>query len=395
VRSGTVVGRERELERVRAFLAFGAGALVLEGEAGIGKTTVWLEGIQEARERGVRVLVARPAEAETALPYTALADLLEPAIEEARRWMPAPQRTALDVALMRGDGGSTQARDVAAATLTAVRTLAEDGTLVVAIDDTQWVDDASAVALGYAIRRLVAERILFLATERLGCERGLRVAEAERVSIAPLGPDEIARIVRDRLGVEVHRSALLRLAERSGGNPFFALELARDGRLLEDPDAPLPPSLDALLHARVASKRAVCDALLVASSHAAPTSDLLTRAGVTPRALEGALGLGLLVDAGDRLRFSHPLFASAVLARVPAARRREVHARLAAALDDPDERALHVARATVDPDEEIAAALEEATERIARRHAAKEAMELAARAVPRCVECGRGTFDLR
>ena len=381
--SEAVVGREHELEAVQAFLDCRAGVLVLEGEAGIGKTTVWLAGVEAARDGGLRVLVARPAEVETTLAYATLADLLEPVLDDALRSMPAPQRHALDVALARREReASSHARVVAAATLTALRTLAEEGPIVVAVDDAQWVDDASGEALSYAVRRLASERVSLLLTERLGVGAGLRVAEGERVSIHPLGPDEIARIVSDRLALDVHRSALLRLAERSGGNPFFALELARDGRLLDDAEAPLPPSLDALLRERIAAApRGVRDALLVAASHPAPTQELLARAGVGAAALDGALERDLLVAVGDRLRFSHPLVASAVVARARAARRREVHARLAAALDDPDERALHLALATVDADEKVAARLEEAAERTIRRGAPAEASALAAQAV--------------
>ena len=381
--SEAVVGRERELRAVQAFLDRGVGVLVLEGEAGIGKTTVWLAGVEAALDGGFRVLVARPAEVETALAYATLADLLEPVLDDALRSMPAPQRHALGVALARTEReASSHASVVAAATLTALRTLAEEGPIVVAVDDAQWVDEASGEALSYAVRRLASEGVSMLVTERLGVGAGLRIAEGERVSIQPLGPDEIARIVSDRLALDVHRSALLRLAERSGGNPFFALELARDGRLLDDAEAPLPPSLDALLRERIAAApRGVRDALLVAASHAAPTQELLARAGVGAAALDGALERDLLVAAGDRLRFSHPLVASAVVARVRAARRREVHARLAAALDDPDERALHLARATVDADEEVAATLEEAAERTVRRGAPAEAAALAAQAV--------------
>jgi tetratricopeptide (TPR) repeat protein len=383
VSSGAVVGRERERDAVQAFLDRGVGVLVLEGEAGIGKTTVWLAGVEAARDRGLRVLVARPAEVETALAYATLSDLLEPVLEDALRSMPAPQRHALDVALARrAREASSHARVVAAATLTALRTLAEDGSVVVAVDDVQWVDEASAEALSYALRRISGARVSMLATERVGVGTGLQVAEGERLSIHTLGPDEIAWIVRDRLGLDAHRSALRRLAERSGGNPFFALELARDGRLLDDTEAPLPPSLDALLRERIAAApRGVRDALLVAASHPAPTQELLARAGVGPAALAGALERDLLVASGDRLRFSHPLIASAVLARAPAAQRREVHARLAAALEDPDEQALHLAHATTAADEGVAATLEEAAERILRRGAPAEAAALAAQAV--------------
>ena len=247
-----VIGRERELEAVRALVEAGAGALVLEGEAGIGKTTVWTAGLEDAQARGFRVLVARPAEAETALPYATVSDLLEPVLDDAVRSMPLPQRRALDVALGRSAPGAvSHTRFVAAALLTALRTLAADVPLLVAIDDMQWVDAASTEPLTYALRRVASDSTTVLATRRADMPGGVALAGAARVRIDALDADEIARLVRGRLGLELHRSVLRRIAARSGGNPFFALELARDGRLAADPDAPLPPSLDALLRDRI------------------------------------------------------------------------------------------------------------------------------------------------
>src|SRR5262245_30830483 len=129
-----VVGRQAEAARVADFLDGGIGAFVLDGDAGIGKTTVWLAGVEAARERGVRTLVARATETETQLPYATLADLLDPVADDALRRLPLPQRRALEVALVRREAETTwDARAVAAGTLTALRELAVGEAMLLAI----------------------------------------------------------------------------------------------------------------------------------------------------------------------------------------------------------------------------------------------------------------------
>ena len=104
--SAVLVGRGLELDAVLTFLdraLEGPRSLVLEGEAGIGKTTLWLEGLERARDVGFRVLRARPSQAETALPFAALADLIEPALADIVDEIPAAQGRALETALLRGE----------------------------------------------------------------------------------------------------------------------------------------------------------------------------------------------------------------------------------------------------------------------------------------------------
>lgn len=378
-----LVGRQAEAAQVARFLEDGAGALVIEGVAGVGKTTVWLAGLELARERGLRTLVAQPTEAEAQFPYASLADLIEPVADEALRLMPLPQRRALEVALFRRDSTTTwNGRGVASATLTALKALSIDAPILLAIDDTQWVDHASADALGFALRRGLGDTLRLLGTERTGVGGGLGLRDPARVTVAPLGPDALREVIRVKLGLELRRSAVLQLAARSGGNPFFALELARDGRVLADADGPLPQSLEALLSNRLRDvPREVRDALLVAAAHRTPSAELLEAAGVTDDAVQRALDLDLLVPAGDLLRFSHPLIASSVYGRATAARRREVHRRLASALADPDEQAPHLARATVGTNEPVASELETAADRASRRGAPRAAADLAAHSV--------------
>src|SRR5262245_41809150 len=155
-----------------------ASALVLAGDAGIGKTTLWRAGLEEAHRRGLRVLASSPSSSETPLSFIALADLLGDPLDAVGDALPAPQRSALEVALLREEpsDGSGGQRTVASATLTVLRALARDEPLLLAIDDVQWLDDASLQAIAFAVRRLGDERVSLLAGRRL--EPGERDAHA-------------------------------------------------------------------------------------------------------------------------------------------------------------------------------------------------------------------------
>jgi predicted ATPase len=147
--AGGIVGREAELDAVERFLdALRAGppALVIDGEAGIGKTTVWLEGVRSAESRSFRLLQARPAESEATLSYAALTDLIGDAFE-VHTALPAPQERALATALLRSEVREpADARTTATALVGVLTALAADTPLLVAVDDVQWLDPASAQA---------------------------------------------------------------------------------------------------------------------------------------------------------------------------------------------------------------------------------------------------------
>src|ERR671931_1075399 len=143
--AGGVIGREEELAALAAFLddvPVGPAQLVLVGEAGVGKTTLWCAGADEARERGYRVLETRPAEAEARLAFAGLGDLLDPLLGEVLDPLPTPQRDALRVALLvePATGVPPEERAVAVAVLSALRKLAADRPTLVAVDDLQWLD---------------------------------------------------------------------------------------------------------------------------------------------------------------------------------------------------------------------------------------------------------------
>jgi predicted ATPase len=268
-----VVGRQWELGAIEQFLDSLAGqprALVLEGEPGIGKTTLWLAGLDDARRRGYRVLSCQPSAAEQHLSYGSLADLLAGIEAADLDMLPEPQRQALDFVLLRTKAGTavTDHRAAGAALLSILDRLADDMPVLVAIDDLQWVDGSSARVIEFALRRL-SERIGVLAAMRADkrAEAGVSVQLRDpgvvtQVPVGPLSLGALHEMLRVRLGRSFPRPVLGRIEHVSAGNPFYALELARsfeqDGaaqhsavRPSAAPATPLPNSLAQLVQTRI------------------------------------------------------------------------------------------------------------------------------------------------
>src|SRR6185312_7986860 len=228
--SERILGRGAELQQVGALLADetrAARALVLTGDAGVGKTTIWESGVRLAAERGLRVLAARPAEAEAALPFAGLGDLLDSVVDAVA--LPRPQRAALDRALQRADAHEPADRlAVSRAALGLLRGLARDGPLVVAVDDVQWLDAPTEHVLAFALRRLadVPARAL-IACRGAGGPAPLGLRDAVQVGVDPLPASELGALLQERLGLDLARPRLLELHRACGGNPLFALEIGR------------------------------------------------------------------------------------------------------------------------------------------------------------------------
>ena len=164
-----VVGRERELAELDAFLALAgheSAVLAFEGAPGIGKTTLWREGVRRARAGGAAVLTARPTEAEVGLSLTGLSDLLGDAADEVLAALPAPQAGALAGALLRAAAPpeGVDERALFASVLSVLRLMSAEAPVIVAVDDAQWLDTPSARALAFAARRLEQEPVGFLVT---------------------------------------------------------------------------------------------------------------------------------------------------------------------------------------------------------------------------------------
>lgn len=387
-----VVGREQEAAALAAFVAgrFGNRALVVTGEAGMGKTTLWQEALAAARETGARVLAARASEMELQLPFVALADLLAEVDVAAVDGVPALQLRALEVALSRTEPDKAELSVPVAAGFTAVlRSLAERERLVVAVDDAPWLDRASADALTFAARRLAGSDVRFLLARRPGPATAFELAfnppGAEYLEIGPLSLGAVRAVLSQRLGRVLPRRVLRRVFEACGGNPLYALEL---GRLLHErgtpeigAELPLPDLADDVFGPRVvALAEPVRSALL-----AVALSPTLTRrqlaAVVDPLAVEDAVRGGLLVLDEARVRISHPLLAAAARKHSTAAERRELHVALANTIDDSALRVQHLALASATVDAELAATVAAAAAEALARGATHEAVELAEQAL--------------
>jgi DNA-binding CsgD family transcriptional regulator len=391
VTKDSILGREEELATIARFMGddrSGFRALLLEGEAGIGKTTLWREALRLARGKGL-VLTSRAAQVETRLSFAVLGDLLSPAFEGVLEELPPSQRGALEAALLLGPTRSRpDARAVSLAVLGVLRSLASAGPVTIAIDDVQWTDTPSARALAFALRRLDDGSISVVAARRVapGLADPLDLAGlapyVHVLTLGPITPTTLGRLLGERLGRPFGSPLVKRIHEGSGGNPFFAIEI---GRALgsDEPNPrpgeplPVPMNLQDLLGRRLSALSASASrALLIAACSSLPTPALLEDAGAERSGLEEAEEAGIVELREEAIRFTHPLLASAVYAGASSRKLRDVHALLAHIATDPEERARHLALSIVSPNEAAAAALEHAAQQAEARGAPAAASEL-------------------
>jgi DNA-binding CsgD family transcriptional regulator len=270
-----------------------------------------------------------------------------------------------------------------------------------ALDDVQWLDPSTASALAFAVRRLESEPIGLLLARRetgaslpFGLSRALPEDRITQIQLEPLSVDDLGALLRGRLGANLPRPTLKHLHEMSGGNPFFAIEIAqaelRGERRPTGAALPVPRALrEDLLRDRLrALPSTTREALLYASASSRPTSGLLEAvAGSSDVAgqLTKAVDTGIVEIEDDDVRFTHPLYGSAIYADASREHRHRIHRRLAEVIEDPEERARHFALAADGPDQQAAAALEEAAHAAVVRGspmAAAQLCEMAERVTP-------------
>jgi DNA-binding CsgD family transcriptional regulator len=390
-----IVGRERERALLRAFVESQErpAACVIQGEAGIGKTVLWDEAVARARARSDHVLSCRAYEAESTLAFSGLADLLADVATAILPRLPPPQRRALAVALLLESpaGAPLDERAIGAALLASLQRLAAEGGVVVAVDDVQWLDQASASALAYAARRLGDAQVALLLAWRTSGEEPLplelpRVFPDRRLSrlvVGPLSLGALHRVLRGRLDVSLPRPLLRRIHEASGGNPFYALELVRvlgerGDRIRPGQPLPIPATLQELVRDRIATQTtAVRETLAAVALLASPSVAVVEAALGSSAAIDEAIEAGLLRLDGSRLELTHPLLGPGALAAVGPQRRRAMHRRLAIVVEDPEARARHLAAAADGPSPEVAQALEDAARTAEARGATDAAADLA------------------
>jgi ATP/maltotriose-dependent transcriptional regulator MalT len=387
-------GRTTETRVVEDFLhsaSTAPSALVIEGDPGIGKTTLWLSTLNQARERGFTVVAARASATDSVLAYTSLADLLAGAEID---WtpLPDPQRLAIDRILLRAntDGQSTDQRTVAAAFLSVIQILAEMSPVLVAVDDLQWLDPSSAQAIGSAARRATG-RVGMLSTFRTNGHRDRAPswfappppAELTRIRLGPLSVGALHAAVSQRLGHSLSRPQMSRVYEVSAGNPFYAIELART--LLDQPpgaQVSMPATLMELVHNRVGTlDPTVREALLAVACVGAPNiGDIASAIGSDANQVVGLLEVaetqGIVEITGNRVQFTHPLLARGCYDDATAAQRRAMHRRLAELVTEPELRARHLAHSDPTGETQTLDALDTAAEIVRSRGAPAAAAEL-------------------
>lgn len=406
-RGSPLLGRARELDQFARLIdqarAGRSGALVISGEAGIGKTVLVDQAVMRA---GPDLTTERilASESEMQLPYAGV-QLLCGHLKDGAAVLPEPQRQALEVAFGLRAAGAPNPLLVGLAMM-GLLTHAGSGGLLCIIDDAQWLDDLSAHAVACMARRLSDEGLALVLVMR---DVDDRFSDLPHLALSGLGDDDARTLVHRALAGPLDRRVLDQLVTEAHGNPLALLEFtaarhpaaSAGGFALTGAD-PIPaPStraaasgpktlagrIEQSLLTELESLSAQTRMLLLLAA-ADPTGDvdLLRRAGarlgIGNDEIDAARHVGALI-IGARVVFRHPLIRSAVYADATPAQRRAVHAALADATSpdrDPDRAAWHRAHAAAGPDEEVAAELEGAAERARARGGASAAAAFLERA---------------
>ncbi|MBM7775239.1 DNA-binding CsgD family transcriptional regulator [Actinokineospora baliensis] len=374
-----VLGRTQVIARCQAALADGGGVL-LHGPAGIGKSL--LLDTLVAWSGADLVLRTCPAAADHDLPHVALYDLFAKVLPAAG--LPPHLRAALDTALLRAaPAHPVDPLALRLAVVDLLRGLAERQSVLLVVDDAQWLDKASADVLEFAARRLAEHRVRVLVAERADgppSVAGLSPSPLLEVEVTGIDAASVAELLRTRLVRPLSSATVGRVVAASGGNPFYALELGRalarhGGSIAVDEPLPVPGRLRELVIDRLAPlPESAWDVLRLVTVAVRPGLDLLP---LGDPGLAAARAAGVLVaDEDGTLRFSHPLLAEIIAAEATAGEWTSAHARMASLVTDPIERARHRALATPRPDAPIAAELVEAARLATTRGAPATAADL-------------------
>ena len=377
VSSHQLVGREGDLPLLRAFVAEAAedgGALLLTGDAGVGKTALLNVVAAEARRGGARVLRAAGAEYEAALSFAGLSQLLGPVLGQLSE-LEEIDRRALRVSLGLIDGTTSEEQAVAIATLRLLSTLAAEQPVLAVIDDVNWLDRASASVLAYVARRVSGTRLALIAGMRTGERTPFERSGLDTYELQPLSDPEAGALLHARFpSLTLHARG--RLLAEAQGNPLALLELpialntrGVTGAVLPQV-LPLTDRLERVFASRIDHLLpATRDLLLLAVLDG--TGDLVVLSpdgGLEALAPSERARLAYVDDTTSRLVFHHPLVRAAIIQRSTSNERRQAHQVLAERRqDDPERLAWHLAEAAVEPDEHVAALLQQVAHQHLRR----------------------------
>jgi DNA-binding CsgD family transcriptional regulator/tetratricopeptide (TPR) repeat protein len=390
----TVVGRSYESQAITGFLESAGtqpSALLIEGEAGVGKSTLWLAAIEKAGDRGFHTLSAGAPQAESVLEYGAVADLLADLAPEVFNGLPDVQKAVIDRVLLRADSEPLPGdwELISEALMFIIQRLSTSAPVLVAVDDLQWLDHSSRAVIDHMAWRL-PPRAALLGTARpetdgASATAWLAVALSNRLTrlrVDPMCMGDLHKLLFARLGKWVPRPTMRRIAEISAGNPFYALELARGVACGSGGEHSLPRSLANLVSERVGDLSPDARQVLLAAACAPdPTVELLARAiGASVERTVELLGHAerqkIVVIDGNRVRYSHPLLARGVYTSSPPAQRRQIHSALADILTQPELKVRHLALAASSHDPELLRALDGAADTARARGAPADAAEL-------------------
>ncbi|HEX2104189.1 MAG TPA: LuxR family transcriptional regulator [Solirubrobacteraceae bacterium] len=369
---GLIVGRTRERSELEAVLEAArdgrSTVLVVQGEAGIGKSTLLDEAVAAAPD--FRVLRARGYESESDIPFAGLLDLLSPLLDLLDRIPPA-QAAALRGSLALGEPVPHDRFAVPAAVLSLLGAAAEEHPVLAIVDDVHWLDAASLEALLFAARRVAAEGIVLLLAARDGEGFDARSTGLARLRVGALDPGS-ARALLERRAGGLADTVAEQLLATADGNPLALVEiptLLDAGQLAGRVPlpAPLPPgsSIEGAFRRQLErlpedTRRALVVVSAMQTNRVDVLHEALGRLGIDRDCLRVAEDAGVVHAEGGRMLFRHPLLRATVYHGASAPERRAAHDVLAAVAPDAQRRAWHLAHAAVAPDESVAAALEAA-----------------------------------
>ena len=394
----SLVGRGKELSQLRELVTppcEESRVLLILGDPGMGKTVLLAAAARGARLAGMRVLAAAGRESEQDLAFAGLHQLLRPVLDRVSG-LPARQAEALRGAFaISEDPVPPDALLTGIAVLTLLSVLSDDGPLLVAVDDAQWLDRASLDALAFAGRRLESEQLVLLVGARGNVPPPGFERDFPQLLLLPLSLPDAGRLLDAQPYPPRGRPREQVLAE-AAGNPLALIELSK--MIAADPEAgrrwaaeplPLTGQLTAIMTARYTALPGTPRAALLLAA-AADSPDLTAAAvpGLSAGALAPAEAAGLIRLDTSGPQFTHPLVRSAVYHAAPFAERAAAHLTVADALrDQPDRYAWHLAAAALEPDERVACLLEDSAAQAQRRGgaaAAARALERAADLANRC-----------
>ena len=364
-------------------------ALVLRGEAGIGKTALLKSLVESASD--LTVVRAIGVESEMELAYASLHQLCAPMLERLDS-LPAPQRQALEIVFGLSAGAAPDRFLVGLAVLSLFSEVADQRPLLCVVDDAQWLDQASALTLAFVARRLLAEPVAIVFAAR---EPGMALAHLPELEVYGVRDGDARALLSSAVPFKLDAQVRDRIIAETRGNPLALLELPRGltatqlagGFGLLDAQRLSGRIEDTFLRRLETLPDEARRLVLVAAAEPIGDPLLLWRAaerlGIAPTAAEEAEARGLLA-IGERVTFRHPLARSAVYRSAPAQERRAAHRALAEATDqdaDADRRAWHLAAAATGPDEQVAVDLERSAVRAQTRGGMAAAAAFLQRAV--------------